>query len=188
MSVPLPLARQHGAIAVALVSGVLVIGGCGSSSPTNGTKQTTAKLAASAIRFASCMRSHGVTNFPDPTVSARGVGFSVKSSSGINPSGPSFLAAQTACGKLLPRGGPGAGTPSAASKAQMLAIAQCMRAHGVNGFPDPTTTPPSSPAGYSGVLGRNGVYFAIPSTIDIQSPAVQHAATACRLSGLGAGG
>ena len=69
----------------------------------------------------------------------------------------------------------------------MLAISDCMRAHRVTRFPDPTTTPPNTPTGYSGVLTRNGVSFAIPTTIDIQSPAVQQAATACHLGGLGQG-
>ena len=69
----------------------------------------------------------------------------------------------------------------------MRAIAECMRAHGVSAFPDPTTTPGSS-AGYSGVLTRDGMAFAIPTTIDIQSPAVQQAATTCHIGGLGQGG
>jgi hypothetical protein len=134
------------------------------------------------------MRSHGVPNFPDPNTSGGGVHISIKSSSGINPASPSFQAAQKACAKLLPAGGPGSGKPSAATEAQMLATSECIRRHGVSGFPDPTTTPPSSPAGYSGVLGRNGLFFAIPTTIDIQSPAVRQAATACHLGGLGIGG
>jgi len=61
----------------------------------------------------------------------------------------------------------------------MLAISECMRAHGVTGFPDPTTTPPSSPDGYSEVIGRNGVFIAVPSTIDSASPAFQKAAKDC---------
>ncbi len=170
------------------VSGVLVIAGCGSSSKPSSPSKSASKLAAAAVRFASCMRSHGVPNFPDPATSGGGVHISIKSSSGINPASPAFQAAQKACGKLLPGGAPVSGQPSAAAEAQMLAISECMRAHGVSGFPDPTTTPPSSPAGYSGVLTRNGVSLAIPTTIDLQSPGVQRAATACHLGGLGQGG
>ncbi len=70
----------------------------------------------------------------------------------------------------------------------MLAISACMRTHGVSGFPDPTTTPPGSPAGYSGVFTRDGVTFAIPTTINIQSPAVRQAAAVCHLGGLGQDG
>ncbi len=134
------------------------------------------------------MRSHGVANFPDSSTSGSSVTFGLKSSSGINQASPSFQAAQTACGKLLPGGGPGSEKPTTAAKAQVLAISECMRTHGVNGFPDPTTTPPSSPAGYSGVLTLNGVSLAIPTTIAIQSSAVRQAATACHLGGLGQGG
>jgi hypothetical protein len=68
-----------------------------------------------------------------------------------------------------------------------IGFASCIRAHGVPNFPGPTRTSPSTPAGYSDVLTRNGVSFAIPTTIDIQSPAVQQAATACHLGGLGQG-
>ena len=159
-----------------------------SSSKPSSHSKSASNLEAAGISFADCMRSHGVPNFPDPITSGGGSHISIKSSSGINPASPSFQAAQKVCGKLLPGGGPGSGKPSAATEAQMLAISDCMRAHGVSGFPDPTTTPPSSPAGYSGVLERNGVSFAIPTTIDLQSPAVRQAASVCHLGGLGQGG
>jgi hypothetical protein len=55
-----------------------------------------------------------------------------------------------------------------------------MRAHGVTGFPDPTTTPPASPSGYSEVIGRGGVFLAVPDTISPRSPAYTQAAAACR--------
>jgi hypothetical protein len=175
-------------IAVAVVTGGLVIAGCGSSSGPANHSKSASNLPAAAVSYADCMRSHGVPNFPDPTTSGGSVSFSLKSSSGINPASPSFQAAQTACGKLLPGGAPASGQPSAATKAQMLVVSECMRAHGVSGFPDPTTTPPSSPADSSGVLDHNGVSFVIPTTINLQSPAVQRAATNCHLGGLGQGG
>lgn len=62
----------------------------------------------------------------------------------------------------------------------MLAISTCMRAHGVTGFPDPTTSPPSSTNGYSQVTGRGGVFLAVPDTINPDSPAYRQAAAACR--------
>jgi hypothetical protein len=188
MCVRFHLARHRVPIATAVVSGVLVIAGCGSSSEPGSPSKSASNPAAAEISFSSCMRSHGVPNFPDPITSGGGSHISIKSSSGINPASPVFLAAQKACGQRLPGGGPGSGKPSAATEAAMLAVSECMRVHGVSGFPDPTTTPPSSPAGYSGVLTRNGVSFAIPTTIDIQSPAVRQAATACHLGDLGQGG
>jgi hypothetical protein len=181
MSVPFHLARHRVPIAVAALSAVVVIAGCGSSSKPSSPSKSASNLAAAGIRFSSCMRSHGVVNFPDPTTSSGGSHISINSSSGINPASPSFQAAQAACGKLLPGGGPGSEKRSAAANTQMLAISECMRTHGVSDFPDPTTKPPSSPAGYAGVITHNGVSFAIPTTIDLQSPAVQQAATACHL-------
>jgi hypothetical protein len=72
---------------------------------------------------------------------------------------------------------------------QMLAVAKCMRAHGVSGFPDPTLgAPPSSPQEFAIAMGRDGVSLLVPKTIDVSSPAFKEAATACRFGGLlGAG-
>jgi len=125
------------------------------------------------------MRAHGVSNFPDPSSNGRGIQLSVGPSSGVNPQAPAFQAAQKACRHLMPGGGPGSGHPSAQDKAQMLQVSQCMRAHGISGFPDPTTTQPSNPRGFGMAIGRNGVFLAIPNSIDIQSPAFKRAAAAC---------
>jgi hypothetical protein len=97
-------------------------------------------------------------------------------------------------GVLVIAGCGSSSNPSSPSKsasnlaAAGISFTSCMRSHGVPNVPDPTTTPPSNPAGYSGVLTRNGVSFATPTTIDLQSPAVKPAATACHLLGLGHGG
>jgi hypothetical protein len=57
-----------------------------------------------ALRFVACMRSRGLPNFPDPTMSAQGIGFRV-GRGGAGPRSPQFKAAQQACQKLMP-GGP----------------------------------------------------------------------------------
>jgi hypothetical protein len=120
------------------------------------------------------MRSHGVPNFPDPGPSG-----GIHLSSDINPQSPAFESAHQACTKLLPGGGPGAQQPSKQAINQTLAISECMRRHGVPGFPDPTLKPPSSSAGYSLLEDRGGVVLAVPDTIDPGSPAFRQAATAC---------
>lgn len=165
-------ARSTAAVLAALL-GAMTIAACGSS---GGAPSST--LARDAVRFSECMRSHGVPNFPDPS-SGGGGGFHIQIGSGIKPFSPAFKAAQAACHKLLPGGGPGNGPPSAQARAQMLAISTCMRAHGITGFPDPTTTPPNSPNGPGAVLGRGGVFLSIPGTINTESPAFKRAATAC---------
>jgi hypothetical protein len=163
-------------IAVAVTPGALVIAGCGSSSNPSSTGKGTASGASAGVRYSNCMRSHGVPNFPDPGGTSDGV----KIGFGRHLVTPAFQAAQKTCASLLPGAGPGgSGQPSAALEKQMLAVAECMRAHRVSGFPDPTMTTPSSPAGNSFVFTQDGVSFVFPSTINLQSPAVKQAATAC---------
>ncbi|HUA46046.1 MAG TPA: hypothetical protein VMA77_12500 [Solirubrobacteraceae bacterium] len=169
------------AAAIGLTCAVAV-GACGGSSDKPSTTASS-NSQSQGLKFSECMRSHGITNFPDPGSSG---GIQLSSSSGINPFSPAFKAAQAACGKLLPGGGPGGnGHPSAQAKKQMLEISECMRAHGVTGFPDPTTTPPSSPPGGGIALGHDGVFLIVPSTIDINSPAFKQAATTCHFGGPG---
>lgn len=126
------------------------------------------------------MRTHGVSNFPDPSTSGGGVQFSVGGSSGANPQAPAFQAAQRSCKHLLPNGGQPSAQASAQAKAHLLRISECMRAHGITDFPDPQTgSPPSNPAGYSAIMGINGAFLAIPNSINTQSPAFKQAAAAC---------
>jgi hypothetical protein len=180
---PFDLARGRLLSAVVVVSGVLVVAGCGSSSKPTTSSRSASTLASPGVGFAECMRSHGVPNLPDPTTA---VGPYRISLSGINPGSPSFQAAQKLCG--MSGGGPGSAKPSAAAVSQMTAIARCMRAHGVTDFPDPTTRTTTNPVGYGAVITHDGVYFAIPSTVNLQAPAAKRAASACQLSGLVGGG
>jgi hypothetical protein len=50
------------------------------------------------------MRSHGITDFPDPQSTNGRVGFSIKAGPGsdLDPNDPQFQAAQKACQKFLP--------------------------------------------------------------------------------------
>lgn len=153
----------------------VAVAACGSSS-----KPASPSTAASqGIKFADCMRSHGVPNFPDPT--GAGGGIRIQIGSGVNPASPAFQSAQRSCGKLLPGGGPGSGPPSAQAHAQLLKTSECMRAHGISGFPDPSSGSPPAPGSgaYSAVMGRGGYFLAIPSSIDMRSPAFTRAAAAC---------
>jgi hypothetical protein len=161
---------------LSLAIAALAIAGCGSSS-----KPSRAAGAAQGIKFADCLRAHGVPNFPDP--SGGGGGIQISASSGVNPSSPAFGAARSSCAKLLPGGGSGPPEATAQQKAAMLHVSQCMRAHGISGFPDPTSSPPASPVGFSIAFGRPGAFLAVPITINPQSPGFKRAATACDLPG-----
>jgi hypothetical protein len=58
----------------------------------------------------------------------------------------------------------------------MLRLAECMRNHGVSNFPDPTLSPPPANASE---IDAGGIYFALPPGLDLRSPAVAQARTAC---------
>jgi len=55
------------------------------------------------VKFAQCMRSHGVPSFPDPALTGQSTPASGKGA-GIDPSSPRFQAAVRACRHVLPAG------------------------------------------------------------------------------------
>lgn len=176
-----------------IAAGVLALAGCGgsrtpsvaavSTAATRSAATSTATAAGGrdpALAYGECMRSHGVSQFPDPTP---GGGLVIPNS--IDPSSPAFQAAQTKCQKLMP--GPAGLAPGTTTHpdphwlAQMIKAAQCMRADGVPNFPDPTTrVPHPDTAGGGGIVSDiDGVVFSFPHTIDTQSPAFVRAARRC---------
>jgi hypothetical protein len=72
-----------------------------------------AKALAQALKFSQCMRSHGISAFPDPqSVAGGGIRIAIRAGQGsnLNPTNPQFQAAQKACQSLTgggPLGGPG---------------------------------------------------------------------------------
>lgn len=89
-----------------------------------------------ATRYSACMRSRGITNYPDPSPMPGGQGYGFKISGLLNGSKSQLHAAEKACGHLLPN--EGTGKPLTAAQQQaFLDWAACIRAHGVPDFPDP---------------------------------------------------
>ena len=121
------------------------------------------------------MRSHGVSNFPDPSGSGGGLRLQVQktpnstSVNGVEVNGPVFQSAMTACRSYLPNGGHPTAAQTAKAKAQALAMSRCMRTHGVPNFPDPQFQ--SGAGGFGIRIGGPGV--------DPNSPAFQAAQKAC---------
>jgi hypothetical protein len=58
-----------------------------------------------ALRYAACMRSHGIANYPDPSVSGDRVTWGFSPASGISTASPQFQSASQACRHLTPSGG-----------------------------------------------------------------------------------
>jgi hypothetical protein len=141
-----PLAALTVIVMVALISG------CGSSKPAetsstagSGTAAGSASSAGAggpkkaaergqAVKFAECMRGHGLSDFPDPTPSGEFV-------YGISVSPAVWGRILGDCKYLQPPGTLSA-KRSPVQQSAALKFAQCMRENGVEDFPDPENGQP----------------------------------------------
>ncbi|HYB31371.1 MAG TPA: hypothetical protein VEF89_32580 [Solirubrobacteraceae bacterium] len=173
-------------IILSLLAAALGVAACGSSSPSSTATNSSGGQSSDAgnskgLEFASCMRSHGVSNFPDPTNGQIRLQVQQTPNSttvnGVEVNGPAFQSAMTACKSYLPNGGTPSAAQTAKVKAQALAMSRCMRSHGVPNFPDPTFH--SGPNGGVGV----GIRISNSSGIDPNSPAFQAASKECGFGG-----
>jgi hypothetical protein len=156
--------RRHFVLLVMLAAIAESVAACGGGvSPgvgSAGSLRTTTNSGAaqSGLRYTSCMRAHGVPNFPDPA------------SNGLFqlPKGlkhePQFPSAFSACARDLPGGRPLA---KQVNVREELGFANCMRAHGISDFPDPDSS---------------GRFSIIPA--DTNSPRFAAAARACQVTGI----
>ncbi len=131
--------------ALATLAGVtLLVAGCGGSNPgvaNVGTTKTSTSGASgqssarqSGVLYASCMRAHGVPDFPDAAISVLGGQVEVHVPRSIK--GEARLpSASRACQRDLPIS---SGTPAKRTNIRTdLNFAKCMRSHGISDFPDP---------------------------------------------------
>jgi len=133
------------ALSAVLIGVAFAVAACGGSSGT-GPSSTSAQLptlqtmTAKALSYAQCMRSHGIQDFPDPTVQdnahAKGVGFSMPGS--IDTSSHQFKSAAKTC---RTKTGFGVVSPAMiqAAMANGLKFAECMRSRGIASYPDPVS-------------------------------------------------
>jgi hypothetical protein len=139
--------KRRWLVRLALVGLIALTGaGCGSNAATGGAGSGASSAGASsradtqatkrerAVRFAECVRSHGVPHFPDPDATGN---FNF----GVDVSAATFSAAVNACKALQPPGTLSAHR-SASQQSAALRFAQCVRAHGVPDFPDPVNGQP----------------------------------------------
>ena len=87
-----------------------------------------------AIAFSRCMRSHGVSAYPDP---GTGGLLPKKTPQQLGVAASVLQAAQRACMHLVPNGGRPTPAQVQQYKSVMLTYARCIRAHGVPNMPDP---------------------------------------------------
>jgi hypothetical protein len=132
-----------------IVAAGLALAGCGRSAPSPGASSTAGGTTSSpsVVAYSACMRSHGVSKFPDPDSSGH---VPKADAQQLGVSSAQLLTAQQACQSTLPAGGSNeqqeeecyqAGECPQALVQQILSVqrqyAGCMRAHGVPNFPDP---------------------------------------------------
>ena len=173
-----PTARAAAAIAASTV-----IAACGSNSSSSSSSdghptqaQIQDQLRQDLLRFASCMRSHGVSNFPDPTSPGADKEFLLGQIPGVNPQAPGFHSADTACKHLLPGGGSSAHGATAQVMAQLLHTSRCVRAHGLTGFPTrrlhprPTRPPTSISPGSARTTRRRARPRCLPRDPELDRP------------------
>ena len=132
--------RLRPPVALALLA--LISAGCGSNTPsktgiagstgTGGSKKLSAQ--DKAVKFAECIRGHGVPHFPDPNAKGEFI-------FGIDVSPAVWQKAVDACKDLQPPGSL-SGKRSPKQQSAALRFAQCIRDNGVKDFPDPVNGDP----------------------------------------------
>ena len=191
------------AIAVAAVAGIIVVAGCGSAHSTggvpsiaSGTSGHSSSGGYSASRVvalhaaAACIRSHGIPSYQDPVLTANGQVFTDSRSiqdylanhadSGSKQDNAAVQAVLAPCGALIAVAGlqpeDEAPAPSRLVEAGVK-LAQCLRAHGLPNFRDPTSSSPFTPGHGFGIsadeLPNNGANGK-------QDPTFQSAFGACQ--------
>jgi len=169
------MTRTTTAAAFASCAAALTLAACGGSDPSGADAQ--AKAEQAQLKFARCMRSHGV-DVPDPKPGGDGGPGVVRIGGPGKPdtSPQVFERANAACRKYMQAAAPKLSPAQQAElRDQALKFAQCMRQHGVD-LPDPETSgggfriTKRSSAGSAGAKG----------SFSPDSPAFKDAQQACK--------
>ena len=113
----------------------VIVAGCGNGlsagtgsggNNTAASHNSTATTREKAVKFAECMRSNGVSAFPDPDASGELTIDGIANGSSVDTSSLAFTRALTACKDLEPPGFTGE-TRSPEQQQAALEFAQCIR-------------------------------------------------------------
>ena len=183
--VPVRRQRRNGrdrllacAAVVATLLAAILLAGCGGSSNNGGVAHLNSPASASssssssgsagasgdsrtelmndALKYSACMRSHGLSDFPDPTEGSNGLPSWTGSSQ--------YQTAQHACKNDLPDLGAQTPATKAAAGAKALKYVACMRSHGEPGFPDPNGQGVIEINNATGILNPNSPQYAKAQT------------------------
>lgn len=122
-------------VSPAIAAGLVLVAACGSAGSSTSQEPSADAQAAAGLKYANCMRTHGVTNFPEPQSQGQ-----PQTGGPINLSSPQYLAAQKACAKYGGAGGFNA-APSISPQVmqELLKYIGCLRTHGIPNMPDPNS-------------------------------------------------
>ena len=123
----------------------LISAACSNAAAETGTGSSggnnTAATRQQSVKFAECMRSNGVRQFPDPDASGTYTIDGIANGSSVDTNSAAFRQAIAACKDLQPAGFVGH-KRTAQEQENALEFAQCIRDNGVKDFPDPTPDGP----------------------------------------------
>jgi hypothetical protein len=151
---------RAGALAAGAAGIAVLAAACGGGSASSAGSLGKSKLQI-AVDYAKCMRSHGAPNWPDPDSQGH---FLKTKTNAADFQAP--VSAYRACVHLLPNGGELTTAQQQVIAPLMLKLADCMRAHGITNFPDPTV--------------NAGGISVDPRGLDTSSPQFHAAQQACR--------
>ncbi|HEX4822545.1 MAG TPA: hypothetical protein VFV00_20215 [Acidimicrobiales bacterium] len=117
-------------------NGASKTGTAASNSASSEPTTTTVDLHEQGVKYADCMRQHGVAHFPDPEPAGNFPDF------GIDVSRDEWTAAATACKDLQPPSIDYSSKRTPDQQSAALRFAQCVRDNGVKDFPDPVSGEP----------------------------------------------
>ncbi len=163
-------------VAVLAATASIAVAACGTDANTPASKTSSqgggkgidSASKKAMLRFAACMRDHGV-NMPDPTFSEGGARVEMREDKGSDPD--TQRKAEQACQKYMDQVKPPSVSPDQEKKMREAALknAQCMRDHGID-MPDPQF----------GEGGRMTQRIGKESGIDPTSQEFQDAMKACQ--------
>jgi hypothetical protein len=148
--------RMPGAgIPVIAATGIIILVAACSGTSTAGAGTFRGGTYAQSLAYAKCMRSHGVPQFPAPDGQGN---FNNAQIQNIDDNDqPAARNANFACRSLLPNEGTGLTVTQLQGMLQQnlrnaVKGANCMRAHGIENFPDPAATTGASGVNWGPVV------------------------------------
>jgi hypothetical protein len=169
-----PRRRRGGALAAVVAGASVLAAACGGSSTQANTFAPGATYAQ-ALAFAKCMRSNGVSHFPNPDGQGNFNNTQIEALENNNAQADNAI---HQCRSVLPNAGTGLTVEQIQQIQQQnltsaVKAAHCMRAHGITNFPDPAGTTQASGVNWQPLIS------AIQAGLSLDTPSYEAAFMAC---------